>query len=25
MEIPSEDCLKDMRTYDGYVRGPRLS
>ena len=25
MEIPAEDCLKDMRTYDGYVRGPRLS
>ena len=25
MEIHSEDCLKDMRTYDGYVRGPRLS
>ena len=24
-EIPPEDCLRDMRTYDGYVRGPRLS
>ena len=25
MDIPAEDCLKDMKTYDGYVRGPRLS
>lgn len=25
MDIPADDCLKDMRTYDGYVRGPRLS
>lgn len=25
MEIPSEECLKKMKTYDGYVRGPRLS
>ena len=25
MDIPAEDCLRDMRTYDGSVRGPRLS
>ena len=25
MDIPAEDCLRDMKTYDGYVRGPRLS
>lgn len=25
MEIPAEECTKDMKTYDGYIRGPRLS
>jgi len=25
MEIPAEDCTRDMRTYDGFIRGPRLS
>ena len=25
MDIPAEDCLRDMKTYDGYGRGPRLS
>lgn len=24
MEIPSEDCLKDMKIYDGYIKGPRI-
>lgn len=24
-EIPPEELLRDMRTYDGYVRGPKLS
>lgn len=24
MEIPSEDCVADMKTYDGYIKGPRL-
>ena len=23
-EIPAEECTKDMKTYDGYIRGPRL-
>ena len=25
MEIPAEECTKDMKTYDGYIRGPRLA
>ncbi len=25
MEIPAEECTKDMKTYDGYIRGPRLT
>lgn len=25
IEIPPEDLLRGMKTYDGYVRGPRLS
>lgn len=24
MDIPAEECTKDMKTYDGYIRGPRL-
>lgn len=24
-EIPSDELLKNMKTYDDYVRGPRLS
>ena len=24
-EIPPAELLKDMKTYEGYVRGPRLS
>lgn len=25
MDISADELLKDMNTYDGYVRGPRLS
>jgi aspartyl-tRNA(Asn)/glutamyl-tRNA(Gln) amidotransferase subunit C len=25
MEIPADELLRNMKTYDGYVRGPRLS
>ncbi len=25
MEIPAEECTKGMKTYDGYIRGPRLA
>ena len=25
MDIPADECTKDMRTYDGYIRGPRLA
>ena len=24
-EVPPEECTKDMKTYDGYIRGPKLS
>ncbi len=25
MEISAEECTKDMKTYDGYIRGPKLA
>ena len=25
MDIPAEECTKDMKVYDGFVRGPRLA
>lgn len=24
MEVPAEECTKNMKTYDGYIRGPKL-
>lgn len=25
MDIPAEECTKDMKVYDGFIRGPRLA